>query len=66
MPSLPQKKKLLLLLSFVLISDIVENIGIKKVFTKLDLWWRYDNIQIKEGGEWKVTFMTTEESFCQT
>ena len=27
-----------------LISDIVENIGIKKVFTKMDLRWGYNNI----------------------
>ena len=27
-----------------LISDIVENIGTKKVFTKLDLRWGYNNI----------------------
>jgi len=37
--------------SLPLISDIVENIGIKKVFTKLDLWWGYNNIQIKEKDE---------------
>ena len=27
-----------------LISDIIENIGTKKVFTKLDLQWGYNNI----------------------
>ena len=27
-----------------LISDIVENIGIKKVFTKMDLRWGYSNV----------------------
>jgi len=31
-----------------LISDIVENIGIKRVFTKIDLQWRYINMRIKE------------------
>ena len=30
--------------SLPLISDIVENIGIKKVFTKINLQWGYDNI----------------------
>ena len=34
-----------------LITDIVENIGIKKVFTKMDLQWGYNNIQIKEGDK---------------
>jgi len=49
-----------------LISDIVENIGNKKVFTKLDLWWDYNNVQIKKGDEWKVAFMTPEGSFEPT
>ena len=34
-----------------LISDIVENIGTKKVFTKLNLQQRYSNIQIKEENK---------------
>ena len=34
-----------------LISDIIENIDTKKVFTKLDLWQGYNNIQIKEGDK---------------
>jgi len=43
--------------------DIVENIGTKKVFTKLDLQWKYNNVQIKEGDEWKAAFITPEGSF---
>jgi len=34
-----------------LISDVLENIGMKKVFTKMDLWWGYNNVRIKEGDE---------------
>ena len=34
-----------------LISDILENIGTKKVFTKMDLRWEYNNVQIREGDE---------------
>ena len=34
-----------------LISDVVENIGTMKVFTKMDLRWGYNNVQIKEGDE---------------
>ena len=49
-----------------LILDIVENIGTKKVFTKMDLRWEYNNVQIKEGDEWKVAFMTPEGSFEPT
>ena len=37
--------------SLSLISDIVENIGMKKIFTKIDLRWRYNNIRIKKGDE---------------
>ena len=46
-----------------LISDIIENIGTKKVFTKIDLKWDYNNIWIKEGDEWKVVFTTSEGLF---
>jgi len=32
----------------LLISDIIGNISIKKVFMKMDLMWGYNNVQIKE------------------
>ena len=46
-----------------LILDIVENIGTKKVFTKIDLRWGYNNVWIKERDEWKVAFTIPEGSF---
>ena len=46
-----------------LISDVLENIGTKKVFMKMDLRWGYNNIRIKEGDEWNVAFTTPEGSF---
>ena len=46
-----------------LISDMLENIGMKKVFMKMDLRWGYNNVRIKEGDEWKVVFTTLEGSF---
>ena len=46
-----------------MISDVLENIGMKKVFTKMDLWWGYNNVRIKEGDEWKTAFITLEGSF---
>jgi len=46
-----------------LILDVLENIGTKKVFTKMDLRWEYNNVRIKEGDEWKAAFMTPEGSF---
>jgi len=44
-------------------NNVLENIGTKKVFTKMDLRWGYNNVQIKEGNEWKVAFTTLEGSF---
>jgi len=38
----------------------------KKVFTKMDLRWEYNNIQIKERDEWKAVFTTPEGSFKPT
>ena len=48
-----------------LILDIIKNIGTKKVFTKMDLRWDYNNtqIQIKEEDEWKVAFTIPERLF---
>ena len=46
-----------------LISDVLENIGTKKVFTKMNLRWGYNNVRIKERDEWKATFTTLEGSF---
>ena len=49
-----------------LISDVLESIGTKKVFTKMNLRWRYNNMRIKEGNEWKAAFMTPEGLFEPT
>jgi len=39
-----------------LILELIDSMGTKKVFTKIDLQWGYNNIQIKEGDEWKAAF----------
>ena len=49
-----------------LISNVLENIGTKKLFTKMDLRWGYNNVRIKEGDEWKAAFMTPEGLFEPT
>jgi len=49
-----------------LISDVLENIGTKKVFTKMDLRWGYNNVRIKKGNEWKVAFTIPEGFFKPT
>jgi len=41
----------------------LENIGMKKVFTKMDLRWSYNNVRIKKGDEWKVAFTILEGFF---
>jgi len=46
-----------------LISDVLESIGTKRVFTKIDLRWRYNNVRIKERDKWKAVFATLEELF---
>ena len=38
----------------------------KKVFTKINLRWGYNNVWIKEGNKWKAVFMTPEGSFEPT
>ena len=39
-----------------LITDILDGVEKRKVFMKLDLRWRYNNVRIKEGDEWKAAF----------
>jgi len=41
-----------------LITDLIDNISSKKVFTKMDLQWEFNNIRIKEENEWKRAFTT--------
>ena len=41
-----------------LIIDLVDYMGNKRVFTKMDLQWNYNNVRIKEGDEWKAAFTT--------
>ena len=43
--------------------DVLENIGTKKLFTKMDLRWGYNNVRIKEGNKWKAAFTIPEELF---
>ena len=49
-----------------LISDLIDSIGKKKVFMKMDLRWGYNNVRIKEGDEWKAAFSMPEGSFEPT
>jgi len=49
-----------------LITDLINNMGSKKVFTKMDLQWGFNNMRIKEGDEWKGAFTTHIGSFEPT
>jgi len=47
----------------LLITELVDAIDNKRVFTKMDLQWGFNNMRIKEGKEWKAAFMTHMRSF---
>ena len=34
-----------------LITDLVDSMGNKRVFIKIDLWWGYNNVRIKKGDK---------------
>jgi len=34
-----------------LITDLINNMESKKIFTKIDLRWGFNNVRIKEGDE---------------
>jgi len=36
---------------FPLIMDLIDNMESKQVFTKMDLWWGFNNVRIKEGNK---------------
>jgi len=46
-----------------LIMDLVDSMDNKRVFTKMDLRWEYNNVRIKEGDEWKAAFTTYVGSY---
>ena len=46
-----------------LISELVGKLRGARYFTKLDVWWGYQNVRIKEGDEWKAAFRTNRGLF---
>jgi len=46
-----------------LITELVDNMGSKCMFTKMDLRWGYNNVQVKEEDEWKAAFTIHVGSF---
>ena len=49
-----------------LITELIDNMGSKKVFTKMNLRWGFNNIRIKKGDEWKGAFTMHIGSFKPT
>ena len=49
-----------------LITELIKNMGSKKVFTKMDLRQGFNNVRIKEGDEWKGAFTIHIGSFKPT
>ena len=50
----------------LLITDLIDNMGSKRVFTTMDLWWGFNNMRIKEDNEWKGVFTIHVRSFEPT
>ena len=46
-----------------LIGEVINKLKEAKYFNKLDLIWGYNNVQIKEGDEWKAVFLTNKGLF---
>ena len=46
-----------------LISELIDKLSRAKIFSKMDVRWGYNNIQIKEGDEWKAAFRTNRGLF---
>ncbi len=49
-----------------LIPQVIDRLRGCTLFTKVDVRWRYNNIRIKEGDEWKAAFLTPEGLFEPT
>ena len=48
-------------MSLPLIGEVIDKLKEEKYFNKLDLIWKYNNIWIKEGDEWKAAFLTNKD-----
>jgi len=46
-----------------LIGEVINKLKETRYFNKLDLIWGYNNVQIKEGAEWKAAFLTNKGLF---
>jgi hypothetical protein len=49
-----------------LIPELIDRLNGCTLYTKFDIRWGYNNVQIKEGDEWKAAFITNEGLFKPT
>src|SRR5258705_1205890 len=49
-----------------LVSNVLTHLHNAEFFTVLDLQWGFNNVQIKEGDEWKAAFQTNQGLFEPT
>ena len=47
----------------LLIGKVINKLKETQYFNKLDLIWKYNNIQIKKRDEWKAVFLTNKDLF---
>jgi len=46
-----------------LISDLIDKLKDATIFMKFDVCWKYNNMHIQSGDEWKATFKTNQGLF---
>ena len=46
-----------------LIGEVIDKLKDAKYFNKLDFIWRYNNVWIKKGDEWKAVFLMNKKLF---
>ena len=46
-----------------LISELIDRLTGARYYSKMDIRWGYNNIQIKEGDKWKAAFRTNRRLF---
>ena len=49
-----------------LISQLIDKLKGSQYFTKINLWWGYNNVCINEGDKWKAAFICHHGSFKPT
>jgi hypothetical protein len=49
-----------------LIPELIDRLNGCSLYTKFNIRWGYNNVRIKEGDEWKATFITNEGLFEPT